>query len=92
MWRCYVPLRPPHFSSFLVNLLIMGGWFGAFWGGTMWLLIWSRRDMPASVAVLLSILAGAIFGGAMAGYYAYSARKHHLPKWSDLSAEVNVFD
>ena len=86
-WYCSVPIRPPHFASFLGNFLLMGGWFGGFF---MFLLIWS--DMPASMAILLSVSAGVLFGVAMAGYFTYSARKHELPNWSELQVEAEVFD
>jgi len=85
LWYCSVPIRPPHFASVFSNFLLMGGCFGWFF---MCLLIWSRRDLPGSVVVLLSIFAGVLFGAAMAGYFAYSARKHELPNWSELEADV----
>ena len=88
LWYCSIPIRPPHFASFLGNFLVMGGCFGGFWGWVMCLLIWSRRDMSASVVILLSVSAGVLFGAAMAGYFVYSARKHELPSWSELQAEV----
>jgi hypothetical protein len=86
LWYCSVPIRPPHFTSFLGNLLLMGGWFG--WLFFVCLLIWSRPDMPASGSILLSVSAGVLFGAAIAGYFAYSARKHELPNWSELEADV----
>lgn len=82
LWYCSIPIRPPHFASFLANFLLMGGWFGCFLIG---LLLWS---LPGSVAILLSTLAGILFGVAMASYFAYSARKHELPDWSQLEADV----
>jgi hypothetical protein len=85
LWYCSVPIRPPHFASFLGNFFIMGGCFGWFFFG---LLIWIGRDLPASAAILLSVSAGVLSGVAMAGYFAYSARKHQLPDWSELQAEV----
>ena len=91
LWYCSVPIRPPHFASVLGNFLLMGGWFGVFfwgWGTFMCMLIWGRRDVPASMLILLSVSAGVLFGAAMAGYFAYSARKHQLPSWSKLQAEV----
>ena len=90
LWYCSVPVRPPHFASFLGNFLLMGGWFGVFWGWVtlMFILIWGRRDVPTSVLILSPVSAGVLFGAAMAGYFAYSARKHQLPSWSELQAEV----
>ena len=85
LWYCSVPIRPPHFASFLGNFLLMGGCFG--WFFFLCLLIWSRHDLPAS-ATLLSVAAGVLFGVATAGYFAYGARKHELPNWSELEADV----
>jgi hypothetical protein len=90
LWYCSVPIRPPHFASFLGNFLLMGGWLGVFWSWDtlICILIWGRRDVPASVLILLSVSAGVLFGAAMAGYFACSARKQQLPSWSKLQAEV----
>ena len=86
LWYCSVPIRPPHFASFVGNFLLMGGFWG--WGSFVCLLIWSRHDLPTFMAILLSASAGVVFGAAMAGYFAYSARKHDLPSWSELEADV----
>jgi hypothetical protein len=39
--------------------------------------------MTIAATVATALLAGVLFGLAMAGYYRYFARKHRLPDWSD---------
>ena len=83
LWYCSVPARPPHFASFRGNALLIGGCYGWFF---FWLLIVICRDLNLLV-ILLSVCA-VLSGVAMAGHYVHSARKHQLPKWSELQAEV----
>jgi hypothetical protein len=92
VWLCNIPLRPPHFSSFLSNVATMGGFFGTAWGALMWLLIWQRSGMSGAAAIVQAAIGGVLFGIAMAAYFSYSARKHKLPAWSELSDEAEIFD
>lgn len=76
--------RPPHYMSFLRAALLLGPAFGVLWGSVMWVLSWRSDDLPVIVALLASLLAGALFGLAMAGYYRWAGGQAGLSKWEDL--------
>jgi hypothetical protein len=92
LWRYNVPIRPPHFSSFPFNFVWMGGCMGIVWGAIMWALIWRGRDISGIEGIAQTVVFGIFFGGVMASYFAYSARKHKLPAWSELRPEAEAFE
>lgn len=75
--------RHPYYAAFTTNALIMGGYFGICWGALMWLFFWRSQDMPASMVIILALLAGTFFGLIMAWFY---ARKHKQLRLSDWRA------
>jgi membrane associated rhomboid family serine protease len=86
LWRMGIEVPPPHFGSFGSITLIMGLYFGVFWGLAMWFLVWRGDDMPIAIAVTASVLAGLLFGAIMAVYFRWRARKLGLPSWKDYPA------
>lgn len=76
--------RPPHYIGVLRGALILGPSFGALWGLVMWSLSWKAQGLPVGVAIAASLLAGMLFGAAMAAYYRWSGRKAGLSRWQDL--------
>lgn len=76
--------RPPHYSKPLNIFVLNGVYFALVWGVLMWFLFWSHDQMSAAVAIITSIVAGALFGGFMNLYYRISARKHNLTPWDEL--------
>lgn len=76
--------RPPHYMSFRRAVLLLGPLFGVLWGSLMWLLQWRDAEVATPVVLLGSILAGAIFGLLMAGYYRWAGSQAGLSKWEDL--------
>ncbi|MBY4893737.1 hypothetical protein A8B78_03320 [Jannaschia sp. EhC01] len=76
--------RPPHYMSFRRAVLLLGPAFGVLWGAMMWLLQWQNAEVPTVVVLLASLLAGALFGLAMAGYYRWAGSQAGLSKWEDL--------
>lgn len=76
--------RPPHYMSFTRAVLLLGPAFGVMWGVLMWFVSWRASDLPVAVALLASLLAGALFGLAMAGYYRWAGSQAGLSKWEDL--------
>jgi len=87
LWKLGVEVPPPHMAGFASNSLLMGGFFGVFWGLAMWLLLWGRQGMPLAIVVVAALLAGALFGLAMAWYLRYWARKRAIPRWRDFIRE-----
>ena len=92
LWRAGIPIPPPPFAGFAVNLLFFGSWFGLFYGLAMWFLIWQHQAMSVSGAIIGAGSAGALFGLIMAAYWVYKARKHKLPAWSELRTPSSVFE
>lgn len=87
LWRLGFKLPPPHFAPFFFVALLTGIFFGACWGGIMWLVHWSHVGMGVLPAVKGSGIAGLAFGTSMALYYAYGRVKYKLPSWSSLGVE-----
>lgn len=85
LWRLGVKAPPPHMAGFAFNSLLMGTFFGVLWGLFMWLLLWGRQGVPLVVGAVGALVAGTLFGLAMAWYLRYSARKHAIPRWRDFS-------
>lgn len=84
-WRLGIKAKPPHYASFLKNALLMGLSFAALWAILMWFVQWRALGFSVSRTLVTALLAGALFGVVMAAYYKFSARKHRLSNWEDLS-------
>ncbi|MEZ0470617.1 DUF6404 family protein [Luteimonas salinilitoris] len=87
LWSLGIDVPPPHFARFGATALLAGAWFAIAWGLLMWLLVWTPQRMPWVVAAITALVAGALFGVAMAGYYAWGRRKHGLPLWKDFDPD-----
>ena len=89
-WKMGVAVPPPHFLGFGALGLLMGGFFGVFWGAIMWLFVWSHQRMPVIGAGIVAVAAGLFFGIAMASYYRWSARKLSLPSWRNYGEDCSA--
>jgi hypothetical protein len=90
-WLVNIPIRPPHFASVTFNASFYAIAFGVILGLYGCLMIW--LGIEVSLAVKLGFMAMALVSGVVnAAYYRYSARKHKLPAWSDLTNEAEIFD
>lgn len=81
-WRAGLLIPPPHFLGFVPLLLLTGVPFGIGMNlfGLAFLL---ALGAPVNWGFLLmGIFSALFFGGAMAAYYRWSARRLGLPKWS----------
>lgn len=87
LWRLGIKVPPPHMAGFAFNSMLMGGFFGVCWSLLMWLMLWGRHGMPLAMVAIAALLAGALFGLAMAWYMRYSARKRAIPRWQDFMPE-----
>ena len=83
LWRLGIEVPPPHFASFSSLALFMGIFFAVFWGLFMWLFVWREDNVPIAVGIVSSVIAGVLFGLAMAAYYRWRAQKLALPRWED---------
>ena len=87
LWKAGIRLPPPHMNGFVVNEVVMGGFFATFWGLIMWLALWSWQGRPFVAVVAVSLGAGALFGLIMAAYLAAQARHYQVPRWSTFTSE-----
>ncbi|ABD56790.1 DUF6404 family protein [Jannaschia sp. CCS1] len=76
--------RPPHYMSFGRAVLILGPIFGIFWGALMYVVQWRAADLALGLVVSASLMAGALFGLLMAGYYRWAGSQAGLTKWEEL--------
>lgn len=84
LWKLGVKAPPPLMAGFGFNALVMGGFFGLFWGLIMWGLMWSRQGMPGVLAAGVALMAGLLFGTIMAWYLRRLGRRHGIPAWGDF--------
>ena len=87
LWRLEIDAPPPHFRGFCSNALSAGTYFAIAWGAFMWVVIWSRQELPVGLALGSAVAAGVIFGLGMASYYAYGRRKYNLPSWKEFKPD-----
>jgi uncharacterized membrane protein len=84
LWGMGLRIPPPLFMGYVPLTLITGGIFAVLWGIGMWLISWrTQSDMPIWLAVVVSLLAGLLFGLGMASYYRSRSRKLPLPSWQN---------
>jgi hypothetical protein len=88
-WKLGLNVAPPLFAPFVTIFLSFGIYFGALWGGAMWLLFWSHQAMPGRIALFLACLAGLLFGVVMASWYRHKARRYALPDWTQYCSELD---
>lgn len=84
LWKMGFDVPPPHFGGFFANVLLTGTVFAIAWGLVMWAALWSRQGFAPFDALIIASCAGVLFGLSMGAYYAYSGRKHQLPRWTEL--------
>ena len=81
LWALGLDVPPPFFLGFGTLTLLMGAFFGIFWGAFMWLLQWRAWHIPLELAIVASAGIGLLFGLSMAGYYRWKAARLRLPPW-----------
>ena len=77
-------VRPPHYAPFLRTTCGYAFWFSGVWGILMWFTTWRDQGFSGASAVTSAALAGLMFGGVIAAYYAWSRRRYGLSDWDDL--------
>jgi hypothetical protein len=88
LWWMGIETPPPHFASFGSTALVMGLFFGVFWGLIMWFLGWRANDVPIASAMTMSVVAGVLFGVITAAYFRWRASKLALPPWQDYPGKA----
>ena len=86
-----IKVRLPHYSGFWNNAILMGGFFGTFFGavlhftgGTRLLQTISPNITPVMSFFLVGVPTGLSFGIAMATYYKVSGAWNRLRSWEEL--------
>lgn len=87
-WRLGLDIPPPHFAGFWQNTVFSGGFYSIAWGLFMYWLVWSKNGLPLTAMLSSSLVAGILFGLALASYFAYGKRKHGLPAWRDFKPHL----
>ena len=86
LWYFGFDMPPPHFASFLSNILINGTFFGLLWGILRGVLEWFQGGVFQGIDTEAVVIVGAVYGIGMAAYYAYSRRRNGLPTWHGLGS------
>ena len=84
-WRLGWQVPPPLMAGFFSVALLMGSFFGVFWGLAMWLLMWGRAGMPVPMVAAIALLAGVSFGLIMAAILRAQAQNKRIPAWKDFA-------
>lgn len=82
-WRLGIRLKPPHFQSFVGNMMTTGLPFAFAALGVYMMQTGRDRFSPAQAAIVFCV---SLFltGIASATYYEVSRRRSRLPRWRDL--------
>ena len=84
LWALGLRVPPPLFLGYGALALLMGATFGVLWGVGLGLTAWQTgRSLPIWLALAAAMLAGLLFGLAMAIYYRRKAEALALPAWED---------
>lgn len=76
-------IKPPHYQSALIQAVFMGCVFGPIYGGIT-TLSGMYQSSGLNTAITTSLIAGALFGIAMALMTQIRQRQKKLSRWDDL--------
>lgn len=80
-----VPLRPPHYSSFMNIVAGVTVSFGFIWGWLMHMTLWAGPGSTLLAALSKSLLIGLFLGLFLACFYRHGIIKHQLTPWDKLA-------
>lgn len=83
LWRMGVRLPPPHFARFHTNLLMAGSPLGIV-GIGFYMMLHDQESASCAAMAAVGVVTAALWGGAIATYYAISKRAHRIPSWNSL--------
>lgn len=84
LWWMGLKVPPAVFNSFGANVLLLGLYFGFFYGLIMWFVTWHPDGMPPSKAIIMSSFAGLFYGVCMAAVFRNRRKAKGLPEWKAL--------
>lgn len=82
-WKLGILLPPPHFSGFGTNLIVAGSPLGIV-GIGFYMMLHDYESASLAALCAVGVVTAAIWGGAIATYYALSKRAHRIPSWNSL--------
>lgn len=90
LWRMGIEIPPPLFLGFSSLALLMGGFFAIGFGLLLWLLTPLDPTPSPDAIPATALLAGLMFGLAMAAYYRYITRRASLAPWPEYKGRVGA--
>ncbi|HWW05733.1 DUF6404 family protein [Collimonas sp.] len=90
LWLLGVKMPPPHFSSFFVNFIFFGIFFGGAWGRVSLGFKQADEEEQSLIAMVLgAVFSGLFFGLGMAAHYRHSSRRYGVPRWPNFKSETS---
>ncbi len=85
LWALGLEVPPPLFLGLFQYALVLGIPFGVLWGVGMWLWVWQELGLAGLiVGVPSTVVAGALFGLVMAGFFRWWAARYLRRKGVEL--------
>ncbi|KPA52254.1 hypothetical protein VT25_11450 [Photobacterium leiognathi subsp. mandapamensis] len=76
----------PHYCSFKMNVAIFTAWYSLLFAAIFFIAeLLSNSSIAVISAIITSLFAGITAGVSMATYYHYSAKRHALTPWQQLT-------
>lgn len=82
-WKIGILIPPPHFAKFRTNLMIAGSPLGIM-GIGIYMMLNDYESASFAAMSAVGALTAALWGGAIASYYAISKRTYRIPSWNSL--------
>lgn len=84
LWAGGIALPPPPFLGFATLMLLSGTIYGLGMTLAFWMLGFDGPEKTFADAAGWGLIAGLVFGLAMAAYYRHLARQHRLGTWAQF--------
>ena len=82
LWRLGIPVRPPHFEEFSVNVALFGGLMAVLWSAASFIM--NSVEVPLLVEAKAGLIFATFMGLSFAAIFTIQSRKLGLPRWEDL--------
>lgn len=81
--RFGLDLKPPHYNTYIANVLVLGLVFSIVFSVLTFLSAWYRGTLD-SYSLISVVIPGTLFGLLMAAFVDSGKKKHNLSSWEDL--------
>ncbi|MBL0665766.1 hypothetical protein JD488_03455 [Aeromonas jandaei] len=86
------PVKPPHYGSWLTNLLVFGVGLGLIWSTMMWLFSWQSMGIDPLLALRHTALFAGLTGLVMASLLWLRRKQLKLTPWEQLANPADADD